>query len=83
MSLQPTDLHHGAILKHFKGNLYRFLYLAKRSEDASDVVVYQALYGEQGIWVRPAEEFFSTVTVNNVTMQRFALTDEAPIANKE
>lgn len=76
MSLQPTKLYHGAILKHFKGKLYRFLYFAKRSEDAGDVVVYQALYGEHGIWVRPAEEFFSTVTVDSVTVPRFALTGE-------
>lgn len=76
MSLQQTDLFHGAVLKHFKGNLYRFLYFAKRSEDAGDVIVYQALYGEQGIWVRPLDEFLSTVTVEGVTVQRFALTNE-------
>ena len=78
MPLQPTDLSHGAILKHFKDNLYRFLYMAKRSEDAGEVAVYQALYGDHGIWVRPADEFFSTVTVDSVTMPRFALTDDQP-----
>ncbi len=39
---------------HFKGNLYRLLYVAKDSETLEPMVVYQALYGEQGIWVRPA-----------------------------
>lgn len=73
MHLKPTDLSQGDVLKHFKGNLYRFLYLAKRSEDETDVVVYQALYDEQGIWVRTAEEFFGTVTRDSETMPRFEL----------
>ena len=43
------------IYRHFKGNLYRLLYLAKDSETQEDLVVYQALYGERGYWVRPAK----------------------------
>ena len=42
------------LYRHFKGNLYRLLYVAKHSETLEEMVVYQALYGEQGIWVRPA-----------------------------
>ena len=42
------------LYRHFKGNLYRLLYVAKHSETLEPMVVYQALYGEQGIWVRPA-----------------------------
>ena len=42
------------LYRHFKGNEYRLLYVAKHSETMEDMVVYQALYGEQGIWVRPA-----------------------------
>ena len=48
MELKP------GLYRHFKGNLYRLLYVAKHSETLEDMVVYQALYGEQGIWVRPA-----------------------------
>ena len=40
--------------RHFKGNEYRLLYVAKHSETMEPMVVYQALYGEMGIWVRPA-----------------------------
>lgn len=40
--------------RHFKGNEYRVLYIAKHSETLEPMVVYQALYGEGGIWVRPA-----------------------------
>ena len=42
------------LYRHFKGNLYKLLYVAKHSETQEEMVVYQALYGEQGIWVRPA-----------------------------
>lgn len=48
-----TDLQPG-LYRHFKGNLYRLLYVAKHSETLEPMVVYQALYGEKGIWVRPA-----------------------------
>ena len=40
--------------RHFKGNEYRLLYVAKHSETLEPMVVYQALYEEMGIWVRPA-----------------------------
>ena len=40
--------------RHFKGKEYEVLYLAKHSETLEDMVVYRALYGEKGIWVRPA-----------------------------
>lgn len=40
--------------RHFKGNEYRVLYTARHSETMEPMVVYQALYGERGIWVRPA-----------------------------
>ena len=40
--------------RHFKGNEYEVLYLAKHSESLEDMVVYRALYGAHGVWVRPA-----------------------------
>ena len=48
MELKP------GLYRHFKGNLYRLLYVAKHSETLEPMVVYQALYGEMGVWVRPA-----------------------------
>ena len=51
----------GDIVRHFKGNPYQILYFAKDSETQRDVVVYRALYGERGVWVRPMEMFFSPV----------------------
>ena len=56
MRMKPGD-----IVRHFKGNPYQILYFAKDSETQRDVVVYRALYGEGGAWVRPMEMFFSLV----------------------
>ncbi len=51
----------GDIVRHFKGNSYEILCFAKDSETQEEVVVYRALYGERGVWVRKKEMFFSPV----------------------
>ncbi len=51
----------GDIVRHFKGNLYQVLYFARDSETREEVVVYRALYGERGVWVRPKAMFLSEV----------------------
>ena len=56
---------------HYKGNLYQVLYLAKHSETLEDMVVYQALYGERGIWVRPASIWKETVDYQGKQVKRF------------
>lgn len=61
----------GGIYRHFKGNTYRALYLARHSETLEELVVYQALYGDCGIWVRPLSMFLENVTRNGVTLPRF------------
>lgn len=43
------------LYRHFKGNCYRVLSIARHSETTEPMVVYQALYGDGGIWVRPAD----------------------------
>lgn len=47
------------IYRHFKGNEYEVLGMARNSETLEEMVVYRALYGEHGVWVRPAEMFFN------------------------
>ncbi|MEY4440518.1 MAG: hypothetical protein RLY49_144 [Candidatus Parcubacteria bacterium] len=47
----------GEKYKHFKGNEYEIIALAKHSETLEDLVVYKALYGEGQVWVRPANMF--------------------------
>ena len=70
-----TELKPG-LYRHFKGNLYRLLYVAKHSETLEPMVVYQALYGEKGIWVRPAHMWNELVEVNGQTVLRFAPVEE-------
>ena len=47
--------------RHFKGNVYRILHIAKDSETLEEMVVYQAMYGERGVWVRPKTMFNEVV----------------------
>jgi hypothetical protein len=61
----------GTIYKHFKGNEYLVLHQAKHSETLEDLVVYQALYGERGIWVRPLKMFLEQVEVDGKLVNRF------------
>ena len=57
--------------RHFKGNEYEVIGIARHSEDESPVVVYRALYGDGGLWVRPAEMWNETVTWDGTTHKRF------------
>lgn len=57
--------------RHYKGNEYEVLCTATHSEDLSEMVVYKALYGEGGIWVRPASMWNETVEVDGKTVKRF------------
>lgn len=61
----------GKTYQHFKGNRYMVLHLARHSETLEEYVVYQALYGDQGIWVRPAEMFLSMKEVEGKWVERF------------
>ena len=62
--------------RHYKGNEYTVLGVAKHSETLEPMVVYRAEYGERGLWVRPAGMFAETVTVNGVTVPRFAYLED-------
>ena len=57
--------------RHFKGNEYEVLYIARHSETMEDMVVYRALYGEHGVWVRPASMWNETVARDGKTFRRF------------
>ena len=57
--------------RHFKGNEYEVLHVAKHSETQEVMVVYRALYGERGVWVRPASMWNETVTRDGQTFRRF------------
>lgn len=63
--------------RHFKGNEYEVIGIARHSETAEPMVVYRALYGDGGIWVQPAEMWNETVERDGQTYQRFVRVEEA------
>ena len=65
------------IYRHFKGNQYELLYVATHSETLEPMVVYRALYGEGGVWVRPASMWNEHVDKNGYSGPRFSWVGEA------
>ena len=65
------------IWRHFKGNRYQVIGVAKHSETLEPMVVYRALYGEGGLWVRPASMWLETVERDGKTYQRFVFEQDA------
>ena len=57
--------------RHFKGNEYEVLFTALHSETMEEMVVYRALYGQRGLWVRPAAMWNETVERDGKTYTRF------------
>ena len=70
MELKP------GIYRHFKGNRYEVIGLAKHSETMEPMVVYRALYGEGGLWVRPAAMWNELVDKENYHGPRFVKVEE-------
>lgn len=64
------------IYKHYKGNRYELIDIATHSETLEKMVVYKSLYGDGGIWVRPAHMWDETVEVNGEKVKRFTLVEE-------
>lgn len=67
--MHPT----AGIYRHYKGQRYRVLGTARHSETMEPLVVYQALYGDYGLWVRPAAMFSETIELDGEPIARFAL----------
>ena len=57
--------------KHYKGQEYQVIGCARHSETLEEMVVYQPLYGEKGLWVRPVEMFMETVVQDGIEVPRF------------
>lgn len=72
LMLQERSLAKARYFEHFKGGKYKLIAFGKDSETLEEVVIYQALYGANHIWVRPSKIFFSKVTLPDGTeMERF------------
>ena len=66
MAALPLGLY-----QHYKGNHYHVIGLCRHSETLEESVVYQALYRDYGLWVRPLKIFLEKVEFNNETVPRF------------
>ncbi len=62
--------------RHFKGNEYEVIGVASHSETLEPMVIYRALYGEGGLWVRPLSMWEETVTRDGITQPRFTYIGE-------
>jgi hypothetical protein len=61
--------------RHYKGGEYEVIGLCRHSESLEPLVVYRALYGEQGLWVRPATMWLETVEIAGKSWLRFSKVD--------
>jgi len=59
------------IYRHYKGKRYEVIDVVRHSETEEQMVLYRALYGERGLWVRPLDMFCEEVTFNCVRRPRF------------
>lgn len=64
------------VYEHYKGNRYKVMGVAHHSEDLTELAVYQALYGDRLLWVRPLGMFFETVEYNGEIKPRFRYVGE-------
>ena len=62
--------------RHFKGNEYEVIGIAKHSETLEEMVIYRALYGDGGYWVRPAEMWNEEINRDGKTFKRFTFIEE-------
>jgi hypothetical protein len=65
--------------RHYKGQDYEVLGLAKHSETEEEFVVYRALYGERGLWIRPVAMFSEMIQVEGKHVPRFLLLELGPL----
>ena len=71
-NLPPLITTPPGLYRHYKGNLYEVVDTVRHSETLEPLTLYRALYGEQGLWVRPAAMFNEEVVVSGLQQPRFA-----------
>lgn len=64
------------IYKHYKGNLYRVIGVAGHTETKDELVIYQSLYGDFGLWARPRTMFEETIEIDGKVTPRFTFLQE-------
>ncbi len=73
---EPSIMVLPGVYRHHKGQQYEVLGVARHSETEEEFVVYRALYGDHGLWVRPLAMFTENVDREGVSVPRFARIDE-------
>ena len=63
--------------RHYKGQEYEVIGCARHSETEEELVVYRALYGDRGLWVRPVAMFVEQVQLDGMSVPRFSFLQEA------
>lgn len=75
MSVGVSTMIKPGIYQHYKGKFYKVIGIAHHTETLEEVVVYQALYDNHDLWVRPATMFKEMVTVEGIEQPRFKFTE--------
>jgi hypothetical protein len=70
-NLPPLITTPPGLYRHYKGNLYEVVDTVRHSETLEPMTLYRALYGEHGLWVRPAAMFQEEVEINGAKQARF------------
>ena len=71
-NLPPLIITPPGLYRHYKGMLYDVVDTVRHSETLEPMTLYRALYGEQGLWVRPTAMFNEEVVIDGVRQPRFA-----------
>jgi len=69
--LPPLEETPTGLYRHYKGGMYEVIGTARHSETLEPMTVYRALYGAQGLWVRPATMFSEQVVIDGLLQPRF------------
>ena len=73
--IRPIERDIEGLYRHYKGGVYRVVCLAHHSETLEDMVVYEPIDGQTGVWVRPASMWNEDVVVDGVVKKRFEKMD--------
>ena len=77
-NLPPLICTPPGLYRHYKGGMYQVEGTVRHSESLEPMTLYRALYGEQGLWVRPAAMFGETVDIDGTLQPRFQKIDALP-----
>ena len=70
-SLAAKSIVAGSLYEHYKGLRYRIIGVSRHSETLEELVIYQALYGENDLWARPLKMFLETIAIEGQWQPRF------------